>query len=409
MAVSVRRLAVSAPIRLIRTARGIKTGEAAAKTNKTPKKMYQPMAFPSRPILAKEESETAAGGGGSVEVPFESQQPQCEDGEGEAGGGADGPVDQAGGQSSAGFGGRAGVAAVWSAGGGDGGACDFVVPSASLAVEEGGGGCEEEDGYSGEGDEQGEVKGGPSGGCAGPAGGLSAGGVDGLDAGEFLADGSSEGGGCQGFVEEEGHQEQAGGGQVDEEHESQGADTVWTIVSSAFVVAAEEAGPHHEVFQQRVEDCDAYVVCGSVSSRRDVGADAVQQVCFLGGSVDRIMKCDGNLDLSGGYVKGRCSACYVFVAPYDIMNDAEAFVEMGFGESPVFDDSYGTREGSDGFNGFGGRCAGEGYKTNHTVFNLRACKVFRIPFSDIVDQIAERALPGVLLNCLFKRYAFLFC
>ena len=56
------------------------------------------------------------------------------------------------------------------------------------------------------------MEGGPSGGCAGPSGGLSAGGVDGLDSGEAFADRSSEGGGCQGFVEEEGRQEQTGGG-----------------------------------------------------------------------------------------------------------------------------------------------------------------------------------------------------
>ena len=111
------------------------------------------------------------------------------------------------------------------------------------------------------------MEGGPSGGCAGPSGGLSAVGVDGLDLGEVFADRSSEGGGCQGFVEEERRQEQARGGRVDEEQQHQGADAAagfaftlrYTRLRSAF---------------DEIDNSQVDVIYGSVSSSRNVSADA---------------------------------------------------------------------------------------------------------------------------------------
>ena len=111
------------------------------------------------------------------------------------------------------------------------------------------------------------MEGGPSGGCAGPSGCLSAGGVDGLDSGEVFADRSSEGEGGQGFVEEEGRQEQTGGGRVDEEQQHQGADAAasftfplrHTRLRSAF---------------DEIDNSQVDVIYGAVSSSRNVSADA---------------------------------------------------------------------------------------------------------------------------------------
>ena len=121
------------------------------------------------------------------------------------------------------------------------------------------------------------------------------------------------------------------------------------------------------------------------------------------------MECDGNFDLSGCDVPGRCYICYLAVAGYDAVNDLMAFVEGCFGESPVFDDSDVMREGSDGFDCLGGRCSDKGYKPVHFVFDPRACKVFGKLFPDLVDQVAERALPSILFDCFFERNTFLFC